>query len=509
MLLNILRKNGVLSFGDNSKIFSTPTGFTVIDALGATLELDVNGNLYLNGGLANKFYMKTGQSGTGKTTLAIQTCAYGVEWWNSKYPDKEPSDFIIFDAEDNLTINRISDLTNWDAEYIDKHLSLRKDVDIKEIYNTIMKLVDIKSKNKDNYYLETGILDIDGRPLKSWVPTYILIDSLAAIKSRVGLDSVERDRNGDIKNMNISENIDAMREAKDNIDFIFKIKPLCNDYGIYLGIINHIVDEQKMSMFDVSTRYLTTLRAGEKLRGGKELIYQAYGIDRVGLKEKLGAKNPIYGEDFDGMINEFIYIKSKNHGEGIPYRFVMSKREGYKPELSDFEFLFSNNYGINGAGVSMSMMILPEIKFSRKTLLEKCHMYPELARAIQFTAKILIINLLLLDKDSGPDLSFLTNLGYEQRISYIFSFTNPYPGYKHEIYNKELLEALARKDFYIRKSNSSVELNNSYFNDIFMCFLNSDEEGIPSFIPPGDNSVYQTPFDDLSKTIEFEGFNIK
>ena len=63
-----------------------------------------------------------------------------------------------------------------------------------------------------------------------------------------------------LKEEEISGNIDAMREAKMNTDFIMKIKPLCNQYGIYLGLINHITTEQKMSMFDIPKRYLVALK---------------------------------------------------------------------------------------------------------------------------------------------------------------------------------------------------------------------------------------------------------
>ena len=235
LLLDALRKSGVLSFEDNSKTYAAPTGFTVIDALGGNVEIDVHGNFILNGGLSNKFYMKTGNSGTGKTTLAIQTCAYGVDWWNRRYPDKEPSDLIVFDSEDNLVINRVVDLTGWNPDYMDRHFSLRKDADIKTIYNTILKLVDEKRKNKDTYFVETDVMNVDGSPLKAWAMTYILIDSMSGIKSRIGLESVGRDKVGELKDTNISENIDAMREAKDKIAFIFKLKPLCNEYGIYIS----------------------------------------------------------------------------------------------------------------------------------------------------------------------------------------------------------------------------------------------------------------------------------
>lgn len=489
LLLDALRKSGVLSFEDNSKTYAAPTGFTVIDALGGNVEIDVHGNFILNGGLSNKFYMKTGNSGTGKTTLAIQTCAYGVDWWNRRYPDKEPSDLIVFDSEDNLVINRVVDLTGWNPDYMERHFSLRKDADIKTIYNTILKLVDEKRKNKDTYFVETDVMNVDGSPLKAWATTYILIDSMSGIKSRIGLESVGRDKVGELKDTNISENIDAMREAKDKIDFIFKLKPLCNEYGIYIGVINHITEEKSLSMFDVPKKYLTTLKAGEKIRGGEQLMFQAYGIDRNKYRESLGEKNPIYG-DIDGSINEFMYIKSKNFGEGMPYRMIMSRRFGYMPELSDFEFLYTNNYGYSGSPVSMALDVLPEIKFSRKTLLDKCKEFPELPRAIQFTAKLLIINKLLMNKESGPDLTPFKELPYEERISYIYTFTDRYSRYGNVPESVELMEVLSRKNRYIDKD---YDLSRSFMSDYMFALIEDPEYSYT--IPIGFES-FAKPYDD-------------
>ena len=495
MLIESLRQSGILDPNENSKVISTPTGFTAIDLLGATIERNEDFMPILNQGVCNKFYMNTGESGTGKSTLQIQSKCYGVDYWNSLYPETEPSDLIIIDSEDFTTSNRVIQLSGWDSDYLNRHLSLRKDTDIKDIYNLILKIADAKAKNKKNYYVETDIIDITGEKVKTWIPTFILIDSLAAIKAGIGLENVNRDKAGEIKQMDISQNIDAMRDAKDNTGFIMKVKPLCNAYGINLSIINHITKDNTMSMFDVPKRYLITLKPGERLRGGYELIYQAYGIDRISLKEKLTAnRNPVYGENVEGGIMEYVYLKSKNKGEGIPYRMVMDKNSGYRPELSDFEHLYANNYGFKGSGIGISLDILPEIKFSRSTLLEKCHKNPELARALQFTAKMHIINTLLLGKSEGPSLNFMEDLSYDERIAYIFSFTNRYPGYGHYPISEEVKIALEHGRTLIPNEISSM--NSSYMDEMMMYMISSQSELNPSFIPPVSNKSFQFPTDD-------------
>ncbi len=506
MLLESLRNTGVLNPLENSKIISTPTGFTAIDLLGATIENDINLIPVLNQGICNKFYMNTGESGTGKSTLKIQTSCYGVDYWNSKYPETEPSDLIVIDSEDFTNSNRVITLSHWDPDYLNRHLSLRKDTDITDIYNLILKIADMKAKNKDTYYVETDILDITGSRVKTWIPTFILIDSLAAVKAGVGLENVDRDKTGEIKEMNITQNIDAMREAKENTGFIMKVKPLCNEYGIILSIINHITKDNSMSMFDVPKRYLITLKPGEKLRGGYELIYQAYGIDRLTLKEKLTPdRNPVYGENVNGGIMEYTYLKSKNKGEGIPYRLVMDKNDGYKPELSDFEYLYNNNYGFTGAGIGISLTILPEIKFSKKNLEEKCHEHTELARALQFTARAHIIATLLMEKTEGPNLDFIRDMDYDQRIAYIFAYTTRYPGYGHQPIPAELAEAIENGKKYL-PDEGKYDLSNSFISNLAAVLLTSESELNPSYIPKIAEKDFQTPYDEEKDFNNIDGY---
>lgn len=506
MLLDALKNNGVIDVNDNSKTLSSPTGFTAIDMLGATLETDIDGLPYINGGITTKFYMHTGQSGQGKTTLAIQKSGNIVTWWNDQYP-QEPSDFIMIDSEDNTTIDRVMDLTGWSLDYINKHFTLRKDINLKDIYNFLLKLVDIKQKNKDLYYVKTKMQNIDGKPLMAWAPTIVLIDSIAAVKSGVGLESTERDRSGEIKETEISGNIDAMREAKLNTDFIMKIKPLCNQYGIYLGVINHITQEQKMSMFDIPKRYLVALKPGEKLRGGFELIYQAYGIDRLTMKEKLDLKNPIYGEDINGFIAEFMYVKSKNHGEAVPYRMVIDKRRGYIPELSDFEYLYSVNYGIGGAGQSMFMQVLPEVKFSRKTLYTKCRENPELARAIEFTAKYYISHKLLMGDINDPDLSFIISMPLKDRLKYIYQYSFAYNGFDNNDVSDE--NEVTLMNGKLDPNSKYNDKTNTYLDALMCILLSKDEDGCGPYMPVGGYDDYVTP-EKIGKTYQnIDGYLVK
>jgi RecA/RadA recombinase len=494
MLLELLRKDNVAGYEENGKTFSTPTGFTAIDILGGTLEFDENYEPYIVDGIPNKFAQQTGHSGSGKTTLVLQMLASCVDWWNSRYPNIEPSDLIFFDAEDNTTIHRFQELSGWDSGYLTKHFSLQKTVDLKEIYDCIMRIVDFKQKNKDKLYMTLPIRDIDGNLVKSWASTYIVIDSIAAVKSKVGLSSLDRNKEGELKQVEqIVGNIDAMQEAREMVGFITKIKPMLNQYGIALITINHIVQSPQMGMFDFPKRILMSLKPGEKLRGGTELVYQSYAISFVKGKEKLDEKNPVYGDIF-GSVNEFAYIKSKNHGENVFFRFVFNPRKGYLPELSDFEYLYSNSFGLGGSPASMYLTIIPELKFTRKNLYHKCHENPLLARALQFTAKLRMLYTIVLDQEV-PDITKFAELPYPQRISLIWNLTDRYPGYGAESLDEEFSNMLVIGNSL---NNIQKDYSSSVLTHLMMEFMTPRQPGEVPMVPYGNGYFHKSLLDPTS-----------
>jgi hypothetical protein len=321
-------------------------------------------------------------------------------------------------------------------------------------------------------------MDIDGKPVKTWITTYVLIDSIAALKSKAGLDNVEMNKDGDVKYIDqISGNIEAMREAKANTDFILKIKPILNKYGICLISINNFVQENQMSMFDVLKKYLPMLKPGQRPKGGKELIFQAYAIGNLEPKEKINEKNPVYGEDIYGVFTNFAFVKSKTSEEGVYYRMVFDTRTGYKPDLSDFEYLMSHDYGIDGS-IKMTLKVLPEYDFSRKTLYNLCRTNPLFSRALKFTAKIKIAYDLIL-RDTPPDLSKFGQLPLAIRAAIIVNYTDPYPGMQvpFDIDTKETI-ALGTQAIMNEKKNLSAVLPTEDFID----WITPDADGL-SFMP--------------------------
>lgn len=430
LLLGQLKK--LVNDDEQSKIwndaneFSAPTGFTVFDVMSTSMERSRFGDYNIpNGGLFPRIYSAVGESDVGKTTHAIQLMAAATDYCTAVYgPYVE---FVMYDIEKHTSIERIKAVARWsDKDVYEKLRFVHKKMTIEEIFTELQQICNAKEQMKDKLMQTTPIMNLDGSKHNQYYPTFVLIDSIAALRD---FKEIEVNAKGEVKETeNMVENIEAMRTAKKNTSFVFQVKQLCSDYNIVLMLINHIKTETAMSMFDRPTKYLLHLKAGEKLSGGNELIFQSAFMTKLFHGKKIDDANDIYGDNVRGSINKFTYVKNKNGKEGLLFPYVFDTDKGYMPEISDFETLLEYKYGISGTS-AYYLDILPEVKLTRRTLLDTCYNNPLVARAIQFTAKALLYPMLVFNT-TPVDLALeFRDMPIEDRIAMIMQFTVDYPGY--------------------------------------------------------------------------------
>lgn len=417
--------------------YATPTGITAIDIMSANLEKDERGHYsILNGGFSTKPFTMVGNSSSGKSTLAVQAVANMVDFVNSYWPGT--SEMIFFDVERYFSIERIKNITGWtDTDVYNKLVLYQEDkTNVLDIYNEIRKICDLKEKNQKSLYIETPLINLDGTEHYQYSPTFIIIDSIAMLSS---VPEFSYDKAGNIKiDEEISKNTEAMIDAKNNTNFIKKVKPLCNKYGLVLMMINHITNEIKISMFDIPTKALPWLSPGSRIHGGKELIYQSAGLIGLMFGEKLDDRNRKYGDDIHGSINKVTFYKNKNGIEGIQFPIVLNADMGYMPELSDFELLTDRKYGLNGVG-NYTLQFLPELgTITKRNCYEKCQNDGLIARAIQFTAKIYLVYTLIY-KSELPDLErYAQELPFEDRVKIVIKYSDKY--FRYNVPDKLMFE---------------------------------------------------------------------
>lgn len=407
------------------KIPAIPTGFNVFDIYGGFLAEDMFGRQVLNGGLYPRLSNVIGESSTGKTSWVIRSNARAVDYIQQKF-GQGYSEMFFYDSEDHTPDIRLMRLANWSpADFMNRCNYTNKRISLLQLYNQIVQFYDIKTKYKKDFLLPSGIRGIDGKEVLFIAPTFVCVDSVASVLTEGFESLVETDRAGEIKEAEaLSNNIDAMREAKAWTVFTKKCKPFLDEANICLTMINHKTKEQKMSMFDQEKRYLPFLKPGEKLKGGAENIYQSFHVLDFYSGEKLNEKNPVYGLEIDGFVTRVQFVKSKSNVEGVSFPMVFEKLNGYNPKLSDFEYLWQNKYGFTGVG-KMVLDVLPEISFTRKTLLDTMEEHPALARALSFTTRFKAAHAMLYYKDA-PQLTDMGNLPLNERLAMIYAYTNPY-----------------------------------------------------------------------------------
>ena len=405
-------------------------GFTPIDILSANVEhindLDVD---ILNGGMFNMPYTEIGLSASGKTTLWIQVIGGCIDQWRKWYGPV--SDFLFYNVEMHTTPDRIKKLTGWDDQTMAETLHMvTKPWSIIEIYNDIAKYAKQKLEHAKELEVDTGIRNILGQSIKCLPTTYVLIDSIAAIRSKTEL---EYDKEGNVKSTDSlagTSNMDAMQIAKDNTLFINEVKKLCADAKICVIMINHLVEIPVLDRYNPPKPQLPGMKFNQKVKGGGELLYQSYCVGQLSIRERMfDEKKQVYGSAVHGIVAFMDWLKNKNGPEGVRYPMVFDGDTGYKPELTDFEILYSEGcYGIKGSPLNYHLAILPEITFTRKTLLQKCHENPLLARALSFTTRLYLVSKVI-NRETPPDISDVEEADFNSRVALILSHSCDYPGY--------------------------------------------------------------------------------
>ena len=466
-----LQKDGE-DIWDQAVQMSIPTGMTLFDVLNANLERNRYRNYnILNGGFQSKAYTLLGESSTGKSTLAIQWAAACVDFINTLYPGV--SDLIFFDVEKYFHYERIKQITGWTDKDIYEKLVLyhNEKTSIVDIYNKIKEICDLKEKQRKEITIETPIYNLKGNQHIELAPTFIIIDSIAMLTRA---PEFEHKKSGELyEEETMGQNTEAMRDAGENTKFIRKVKPLLSKYNIVLIMINHITNDVAMSRYDPLKKYLPFLKPGQKVVGGKELIYQSASIMEIVGGERLVDDKMKYGEQIHGSINKLTFKKNKNGFEGINYPMVLSAAMGYMPELSDFELITEEKYGVSGIG-SYTLTVLPELGYVKKSnCYEKCLENPLLARAIQFTAKTYLVYQMIY-RTTPPNLEEICDsMSFEDRVKMILSYTNSYPKYRQ--LDKDMLEENIAN---IKKSNYPFTKSiQNFFGEMAISIINFYKKG--------------------------------
>ena len=346
------------NFGKENVPFMHKSDFQIFDYLNGQLDYSKSGKPIFNvGSDAGTSSMVVGKPGSGKSTFAYQY-AYSIM---KKYDE---SSLYIMDFENAFKESRFKSITGCDTEYYKEHVTVKST----KIYTeTVLKLVMQIAKFKTSPEVEKqllienaeGIVDEDGKLTKILPPTFIIVDSLALMRTK---DFQEAGKNNDEFNGLTS----GGRNAIVNKELMARIIQPCQEANIIVIFINHVNTNMSMGVTPAvsSTRFLSN---NKSVSGGSAVQYSVNLFIEIEAKDKLD-KDDKYGiKGFKANIN---IIKSRNASAGISTTMIFNQEEGFDEDLSMFELLY-NNKKICGAGVGMYLPGLETKKFRMSTFKER------------------------------------------------------------------------------------------------------------------------------------------
>lgn len=176
-------KNGL--FASTQTSVSYNTGFIPLDYRnGQMVQVrDLKEKLIeeypLTGIVGGTFITIIGKSGTAKTTFASQIAANIVR----KFDDNAL--VIHYDLEQALSYTRIKNITGLThAELNDKYILKQEKNFIEDIFDAITEIAKEKESDKKKYTYDTKLKDEFNQPIKAFVPTIVIIDSIPTLASK-------------------------------------------------------------------------------------------------------------------------------------------------------------------------------------------------------------------------------------------------------------------------------------------------------------------------------------
>ena len=325
LLINALRENapkGENYFDCNASVISYKTGNPILDYyLGYKVRVfDADNNIvdeYPSIGItAGCFVTVIGKPSTAKTTMVEAIAANIVRPF-------ENGSVIHFDLEQSANYSRIQAITKLrmkdmeDGKYI-----LRQEMNtISDIKKTIIRLYREKTTNPDKYQYNTGKKDEFGNDIILYVPTVIIIDSIATLSTELNEDS----KKDYVKIEEVSSQTDRMRLTGEISRFYTESLPYIRAANITVFAINQIKTNSSIGIIK-SPAEILYLDQDETMPGGKAPQFYAHILWK---NKAIGSeKYTLEEHGFDGFGIEVKIIKSRVSQAGQNIFVIYDKVRG-------------------------------------------------------------------------------------------------------------------------------------------------------------------------------------
>ena len=163
-------------------------------------------------------------------------------------------------------------------------------------------------------------------------------------------------------------------------------------------VVNHITEDVKINPYQSSQGQLSYLKPGERLGGGRAVIYVANLLIRLDDHSKMAEKD---GFGINGCLVDVTLLKSRTASAGSKVTLVFDYSNGFDPELSLLYFLKQNKL-VNGAGAYLYIGDRSDLKFSQKKFKQKLRTDLDF-RQVVMEAAVAPLRAMLKDNDQTDD----------------------------------------------------------------------------------------------------------
>ena len=346
-----IKKSGTAKTKEYTTTYET--GIKALDNNNAIYEASTN--TYRKGIDAGTLTLFIGQSGSGKTTAALNIAG------NIVRPIKDAI-VIHLDFERASKDSRVQSMLKFsDDEMKTKYKRYDSEISSEKFYALCKIIHKSKMVAYDEIKQDTGVKDENGKPFYELPPTIIILDSIATMYSD-GTNAEEE----------MAGQMSTTAEAKLNNQIIKRLvaSSILEQANIMIFAINHITTKIDINPMQKTPSALNYLKPNESLPGGSSFPFLANFLVKFTAKDKFdpnASSSTAKKYGIKGFLSEVTIIKSRTSESGRTFNLAFSQVEGFLDDISSM--MYHEQEGLlEGTNRGYFIPTCPDTKFTAKTL---------------------------------------------------------------------------------------------------------------------------------------------
>lgn len=265
-----------------------------------------------------------------------------------------------------------------------------------EFYENFNKLVTEKLAHKKDYMVESPFLDAKtGKPFKTWIPTFVLVDSFSRATVSKGDEALNENAIDDSA-LNTLYMLNGNAKTKIMMDLPAK----ATKAGIYTILTAHVGDQIAMNSFMPPSKQLQFMKQADKLKNvGSNFTFLTTALIQTLKATTLQDSNKEclyptpYSTDVEVNKVETFMVRCKNNASGNQLPFVVSQYQGILNAVTNFDYLRNNkDFGLIQSGNrGYAPVLLKDKVVGRKNIRTLTENDYELKRALELIAQLCFI----------------------------------------------------------------------------------------------------------------------